>query len=419
MDYLFPSEPLDKRLKVSLDYNHKIQFYGLDNLYPQRMEQLRLRSPLLVSSTRILEDFINGDGWELNNDIKLNHRGETGRDVLNLASMDFSRYNGFAFHLNFDGTGRITTIQHIPFEYCRLGLPDEFGNVSTVVVSNNWEEDSEKLPPSKTRAIYSVQFPIFNPLTAGEETITIPQPMGQVLYYGGLGKNKYPLVSFDAIRDTGATDAAIQRYETSNTTKGFHGATVFRYPGTFESETQKATLVSQLTKMLGPDGPGIVIAQIDEDFTGTLMEQIPAGNDDQLFISTLASVLERTLYHYNIPPALFGIAPSGGVFTQLAYQESFVVYNVITRNKRNQVARVFNKLAKLWAEQSFTFGEIKENVFEVKEPENQRIASPNLGLTSEEANTQIAAETAATIPDNSALTPGQPITLQENGATAG
>jgi hypothetical protein len=407
MEYIFPSTPLDKRLKVSLDYNHKIQFYGADNLYPQRAEQVRLRSPLLVSATRIFEDFINGEGWDLNNDIILNHHGQTGRDVLNLAAKDFSRSLGFALHLNFDGRGLVTEIQHIPFEYCRLGLPDAFGNVSTIVVSNNWEEDSEKLPPSKNRSIYTETFPIFNPLTAGGETVTIPQPLGQVLYFTGIEKNKYPLASFDAIWKTGETDDSIQSYENSNTKKGFHGATIFRYPGTFESETQKAQMVSDVSKMMGPDGPGITIAQIDEDFSGALMESIPATSNDTLFDLTLNSLINRTLYHYNIPPALFGIAPSGGVFTQLAYQESFIVYNVINRNVRSLISRVFNKVANVWHQEPFTFGEIKENVFEVKETENQKVRNRYTGPTDAQINAtagDVAAEQNVKKAENSLKT---------------
>lgn len=384
MDYIFPSTPLNKRLKVSLDYNHKILFYGEDNLYPQRAEQVRLRSPLLVSSTRILEDFINGDGWELNNEVVLNNRGDSARDLLNLVSKDYSRYNGFAFHLNFDGLGKITEIQHIPFEYCRLGMPDEFGNISTVVVSNNWEEDSEKLPPSRNRHIYSEIFPMFNQFTAQKDVVGIPQPKGQVMYYTGIEKDKYPLATFDAIWHTAKTDDSIQRYEENNTSKGFHGATIFRYPGKFESETQKAQMIKQVSQMMGSESPGVTIAQIDEDFTGTLMESIPAERNDALFGLTLQSLINRTLYHYNIPPALFGIAPTGGVFTQLAYQESFLVYNVITRNLRSGVSRAFNKMSSLWWQESFTFGNIKENVFEIKEPENQRVANRYTGPTNEQ-----------------------------------
>ncbi len=396
-NYLFPSEPLDKKLKVSLDYIHRILFYDQDNLYPQRMEQIRLRSPLIKSACATLEDFINGSGWEMNNDIVLNNSGTTARDMLNLAAMDFSRHNGFALHINFDARGRITDIQHIPFEYVRLGFPDRFGNVSTVVVSNNWEEDSDKLPPSKNRSIETEWFPIFNPLTAADETM-LPQPKGQVLYYAGLEKGKYPLASFDAIRDTGFTDAAIQKYENSNTNMGFHGATIFRYPGEFESKTQEHQMVAMVSRMMGPDSPGVTIAQVDEDFTGTLMEQIPAGSDDALFELTLGSITDRTLYHFSIPPALFGISPAGGVFTQLAYQESFIVYNVTTRNKRDEVARIFNKLANLWWQQEFTFGRILENEFEIQEVENQKVANRLTGPTDEqlqETSKGLAAEDRA------------------------
>ena len=141
-------------------------------------------------------------------------------------------------------------------------------------------------------------------------------------------------------------------------------------------------MIAQVAKMMGPDSPGVTIAQIDEDFSGTLMEQIPAGSDDALFSLTLTSILDRTLYHYNIPPGLFGVAPTGGVFTQVAYQESFVVYNVITRNVRNAVSRVFNKLSALWHEQPFEFGRILENEFEIQEESNQRVA--NEGFTNEQ-----------------------------------
>ena len=413
IDWLFPSEPLDKRLKVSLDFNHKILNYGINNLYPQVMEQIRLRSPLLVSATSVLEDFVNGSGWELNNDIILNEASQTGHDLLNLASMDYSRYHGFAFHINFDGRGRITEIQHIPFQYVRLGIPDEHGIITSVVVSNNWEEDSDKqLGGGLTRTTW---YPIFNALTAADQTLFIPQPKGQVLYYTGQERWKYPLVTYDAIRDTGETDAAIQKYEMSNTGKGFHGATIFRYPGKFESKTQEARVTSELRKLMGPDNPGITLVQVDEDFTGTLMEQVPSANDDALFSTTLGSTLDRTLYHYNIPPALFGISPSGGVFTQLAYQESFIVYNVRTRNKRNEMARVFNKLAALWWQQEFSFGRIIENEFIVESEANERVANRLTGPTTKQLD-QGAVMIAAENQENKITQTLKPTKVIDSGA---
>jgi len=384
MEYLFPSKPLLKRLPLTIDYYYKILFYGEDNLYPQRMEEVRLRSPLLKAATELKEDFLNGSGWELNNAVLLNDRGETGRDLLNLVAKDFSKYDGFALHVNFNGLGKITEIQHIPFEYCRLGFPDPYGNISTVVVSNNWEEDMYKLPPNPRKRIYTDTFPIYNTRTAARDVVGVPQPKGQVLYYSGVERNKYPLASFDAIKDSGETDEAIQKYERNSTNKGFHGATIFKFPGAFESKEQKRELKAMISQWLGPDSPGITVAQIDEDFTGQLMESVPADSNDALFSLTMQNIINRTLYHFTIPPALFGIAPSGGVFTQLAYQESFIVYNVITRNGRNEIQRVFDRLTQNWWQQPFTFGRILENEFAVQEVANQRILNRLGGPTDEQ-----------------------------------
>ena len=372
---------ITKRLPVRLDSQFDISMYGADNLYPQRMNELMLRSPLLKSAVGILEDFINGSGWEINGDIVLNHKGETSTDLLNLVAEDFANYDGFSLHLNTNGLGEIAEIQHIPFEYCRLGLPTNEGVISEILVSNNWEQDGDKLP--KGAYLKPKAYPIFSPLTAGKETLDSKTPKGQVLYYTKV-KNKYPLTTYDAIRDTGETDAAIQLYEKNNTNKGFHGATVFKYPGEFNSEEQKHEMRTMLGDMMGPDGPGIVLAQTDEDFSGTLMESIPSASDDALFSLTLDSILNRCLQNYNIPPALYGVAPTGGVFTQLAYQESFIVYNVLTRNKRKEVERVFNKISQLWHEESFLLGHIKENVFDVISPENEKIMNRLSGPTNEQ-----------------------------------
>ena len=54
------------------------------------------------------------------------------------------------------------------------------------------------------------------------------------------------------------------------------------------------------------------------------------------------------------------------MFTQLAYQESFTVYNVITRNRRNSVERVFRKVTAQWAAGAFDLGRILENEFAVQ-----------------------------------------------------
>ena len=186
------------------------------------------------------------------------------------------------------------------------------------------------------------------------------------MYFTGLEKHKYPLSTFDAIIETGESDEAIQTYERNNIKRGFHGATIFKYPGKFEGDEEKREIKELVSAWNGEDAPGVTVAQVDEDFTGNLLETITSNSDDTLFSTTLTSITDRVLQNFKIPPALLGISPSGGVFTQLAYQESFTVYNVITRNRRNSVERVFRKITAQWAEGAFDLGRIMENEFAVQ-----------------------------------------------------
>jgi len=205
---------------------------------------------------------------------------------------------------------------------------------------------------------------------------------GQVLYYTGIEKDKYPLTSFDAIVANGESDEAMQIYERNNIKRGFHGISMFKFPGKIESEEEEMEIKKAVQAWNGEDAPGVTVFNIDEDFTGELIETIPANSDDTLFTATLVSVLERTLQNYRIPPALMGVTPSGGVFTQLAYLESFTVFNSVVRNRRDKIARIFNKLTDLWATGPFLVGRILENQF-ANEGEDKQVVSDKI-ITEEE-----------------------------------
>ena len=230
------------------------------------------------------------------------------------------------------------------------------------------------------KTIEPVTYPLYNPLTAQEETIKGGN--GQVLYYTGT-KDLYPLSTFDSINNTALTDAEIQAFEKNTSTKGFLGTTLFKYPGKFESKEEQAIIERKIQALQGSDSPGILLAQIDEEFTGALIETIAPNNNDQLFSLTRQAIIDRVLQVYSIPPALMGINPAGGVFSQTSYKESFVTYGVITRNRRKIVARTFNTLGALM-DTPLTFGEIAESRIEVQGQDTDD--APNQFQPAEEIN---------------------------------
>ncbi len=345
------------RVQISIDDQYKILRFGVDNLYPQRMEQIRLNSALVKSSTEVLEDFLNGSGFEENGEVVVNRFGNTYNDILNKVARDASRWSGaFALLLNFDGTGQALEIQYIPFEYVRLSRPDlTTGRVDFVSISDNWEQSSNKRP------LKPVRYRMLNaPLAQAD---VIKKRRGQVFYYTGLDNGMYPLASYDSIINTAVTDASIQLYEKNNVTRGFHGATVLNYRGALESEEEKREVKKKAEELIGTNGPGILVMVKDNEDTAETLETIEGNNTSDLFTVTLKAVQDRVLKVFKQPPPLIGVSPEGGVFTQLAYQESYIVYNVITRNGRRAISTAINKVAALMGE---SVGKVEENQFVIE-----------------------------------------------------
>ena len=354
-----------ERLPGTIDNQWDILTAGINNLYYQEVEQLRLASPLIKSSVEVLTDFLNGQGWETEGDRVVNDKGQTTKDILNLIAIDAARWSGaFAIHVNFglDSQGaKALELQRVPVEYIRLRVSKRAdGLITEVAVSNNWENSSNKgeLKPEN--------FKLLNPLTAAEETIKGGK--GQVLFHTNTQNGQYPLATYDSILDTAITDATVQRYEQNNSAKGFHQAVFLKWPAPINSQKEEEELKAKVELMLGAQGSGIQVVTVGDEFTADLVEVIEGVNQDDLFTSTLASIKDRVLSVFQQPPALLGQAPEN-VFSSVAFFESYQVYNVITRNKRDAISRAFNKVTALMG---FSVGRLLENdIGEIKRIDTQ------------------------------------------------
>jgi hypothetical protein len=338
--YLHTSKVIQKRIDTSIDYQYPIVNYGVSNLYPQLMEELYKRSPLTKAAIEVLAEFYTGQGWSNNGDEMINRYGQTFNEILRLCAEDIAKFYGFAVHINYNGLGQGVELQHIPFEYVRLGHPNEKQVINSVYVSSNWEEDSYK--EKNYRGLKPVKYSLFNPRTAQAEVLT-GRRSGQVLYFTPKMWS-YPLATFDSIRDAVQTDAEIQTFMLANIQNGFHGSTIIK--DLVGAKNANSTLV----------------ATTPEDFTGNLVEGIPAPNNDKLFEQTGKKVRDIILQNYAIPGPLMGVNPEGGIFTQQAIRDSYIYMNARTSNKRRLIARMFKPIGELFG---YNLGEIQEQAFEI------------------------------------------------------
>jgi len=344
--------PTLKRIPVERDTVHRITRYGLDNLYPERMREVALLSPISKSAIRLKASFFRGDGFE-QGDKEVNRFGETANDILRLISEDLALFNGYGLHLNSTGIGMVKEVQHVPFEFIRLGLANQNGIIRDVRVSNNWEQASDDLPTSD---INERRFLLFDHAGNGREALTTAK--GMVLYVTPK-KNKYPLSTIDAIVETCQSDFELQQFELGNITNGFLSMSVFKYPTSGDTESEEKELTEKLNALRGArNANSVIVVGMDEDYENKeLVEQIPANNNDSLFINTTLNVKNRILQNHNISSSLMGMLPAGALFTAQQIADDFTFQNLITKDTRNNIERQFDKLG-------LNLGKIIPNQFE-------------------------------------------------------
>ena len=361
----------EKRIPAPIDTRLEITRYGSENLYPQEMEQIMLTSSLTVSAVDLQASFSKGQGFTENGDVILNRHNQTANDILAIVSNDHSLYNGYSLHFNFNLLGQIVEVNPVKFKYIRYGVPDDFGRHKDVKLNLNWEQDPRKLPQGSRTFI--IAYPLFDPDKVQEQIAAVgfDNFIGQILYWTG-EPDVYPRSSIDPIRNTSRADGEIQKFQLANITNGFLSTTLFKFPAELESDDEFRQIMQNFQELKGSENANsIIFMETPEDLQGNnFIETIPANNNDQLFEQTTANVRNTITQKFAVPPALLGVLPDSGVFTQQAMKDSFAYYNGVTDVRRNEILRTFNSWGQFWHEGELDFGDITALEFTTEDEED-------------------------------------------------
>tara|TARA_R110002096_G_scaffold217142_4_gene405182 strand:+ start:12763 stop:13878 length:1116 start_codon:yes stop_codon:yes gene_type:complete len=363
------NDTLIKRLPQKVSFREDITTYGADNLYPQRAEEVALRSPITKSSIKALAKFLGGEGFSENSDFVINRLGQTANDLIRFIRMDKATFDGWALHFNVNELGGITEIVPVKFKDLRFGMPDEHGRHKDVKLNINWERDFD----STIVKYDNIQtFPLWH--RREDEDFEDIEGKDGFIYYWSPNMDEYPLVTFDSVMDSAQSNGEIQVFELSRIQQGFLGTSIFKHPGKFAGKKEKQQAINDLYNLTGPTNAGsVMLMEVPTDFDGQLIEQIPANNDDRLFELTNETSQSRIISNYQIPFSLLGIQPNGGMFNQEQMQDSYIYMNTMTREERQSISTAFNKFLQFWHTGAVNVGEIIESSFEVKTVETETV----------------------------------------------
>ena len=354
--YPFNVTPVRKRIAEPIDHRWEITAYDNDNKYPQRAEEVAKESPLVVSSTDNIQKVLVGKGFENKEAAKepANSKGHTWNDLHRWVAGDMSLFKkSFSLLHNFNGLGEIIETEYVPFKYVRLSKPDMMGNHTSVKVSNNWEEDPRKLPQGTK--ITPIEVPLYNPMvspfsftTEVQEdgtTVDVLIGDGQLRYVTPM-PNCYPPATFDAVFDSAQADGEIQAFELSSIQFGFLGAMLMKIPQGSMSDDDKAKLQRMMEEMMGSQGGRFFGLEWPEgeNFGSSVLEALPANNNDALFVQTFQNIINRILIALKMPGPLVGVNPQGGIFNEAQYRDGFKYLNLMYEPERNIIEQVFNEI---------------------------------------------------------------------------
>jgi hypothetical protein len=221
-------QPVETPYSTTID-DHLI--YGEQDNFPLKLSKLVYDSPAASSCISVVHDFIEGSGFsddDFSNMI-VNNQGQTMAEVNHLVSESVAMYEGFALNVKYSPEGKITQLFFVPFENCRLGVPDDFGIISEIKYNPYFGTNQYKQKSTET-------YYAFNPDPAVVVTQMKNQGKsykGQILYWGSTRalSRFYPQPSYYAAKNWMEVDARIGEYHKENLKNGFLQSILFKIVG--------------------------------------------------------------------------------------------------------------------------------------------------------------------------------------------
>jgi hypothetical protein len=256
------------------------------------------------------------------------------------------KHDGYALHIGYNALLEKAWVQVLPFENCRLPMPDDEGNVTEVWYHEDWSK----------RRIDKKEITKYNAYTTDREVILrqiehaggFDKWNGHVLYYGKDGRMVYPYNSFHSVIEEAVTDIKLKKGRNANVSTNFMASHIIQFPFMFKDQTPyendkdgtrfRDEIIEKLGNYQGLENLGKLMAvenpSKDKDgkqvpFTITKLD---TQDYDKMFELTEKTVKESIRGIYNIPAILLEAVSTG--FSTEIMNDAYNYYNVITYDDR-------------------------------------------------------------------------------------
>lgn len=336
-----------ERLSVNIAYPaDRIIPYDNDNLYPNKVKAIAMRSGTTMSAIKTQANFLSGDGF-IQMKTVVNSEKQTLWDILRHIAMSKSWFFGYALHFNYNMLGQISSITPVNFETIR------------------WHKSLQKFvynPDWGKRYIFrknEIEYMPFNPAPEIvykqiEAAGGIEKYNGQILYWIPNINDYYTVCNFDDVIDDAQFEAEVKLYSLSSVQNDYSLSGIISYPKNIESTEGKEKVQKELKGDTGSGNAGgirVVPAPVIEEFKNwKWFTPISRNNIDGLHTNQIERARDNIYASFRQPPILNGVSKDG-MFNESSFADAFNYYNSATETERKEIESELNKIIakSIWA----------------------------------------------------------------------
>lgn len=346
---------------------------GEKNDYPTMIELLVGGSATAKACAGVIADFIYGKGFSLEAEARatarqqrtrfrkdtlyINDKRETPNDLLKKVARSLSYHRGVFVQVNYNQLFQKTSVQVLPYRYCRLGARDSNNYRGKVLYYENWDNLQDKKEVDKNVKAIDLYDP--SPKVIQEQVDAAggwDNYKGQV-YFLNLDRNdSYPLAWADVVLLDCESEMLSTKYTRNGFKKGFFGTYAF-VTSTMNSDEDREDFSDNLRNSIGVEAEQSVF-HFELEMKGDKLE-------DQVLVKPIESNVKADLFEYadkktannirktygNIPPVLIDFVEGKlGNTSGDSLKEARIFMQEQMQEERQDVQEMFEELFDNFAE---------------------------------------------------------------------
>ena len=346
---------------------------GEKNDYPTMIELLVGGSATAKACAGVIADFIYGKGFSLEVEARatarqqrtrfrkdtlyINDKRETPNDLLKKVARSLSYHRGVFIQVNYNQLFQKTSVQVLPYRYCRLGARDSNNYRGKVLYYENWDNLQDKKEVDKNVKAIDLYDP--SPKVIQEQVDAAggwDKYKGQV-YFLNLDRNdSYPLAWADVVLLDCESEMLSTKYTRNGFKKGFFGTYAF-VTSTMNSDEDREDFRDNLRNSIGVEAEQSVF-HFELEMKGDKLE-------DQVLVKPIESNVKADLFEYadkktannirktygNIPPVLIDFVEGKlGNTSGDSLKEARIFMQEQMQEERQDVQDMFEELFDNFAE---------------------------------------------------------------------